>query len=125
MSRPLYTCILSEFTISAGNLVAKSIESLDFPVPVPVAPITITTLSFLRHGMKIEGVHVQPSWKITRIQSHGSLPTYWETTMAVKMEDYRSVEGVKIAHSGQSTVIITRFGDNLKVGIHKNGRNTE
>lgn len=53
---------------------------------------------------------------LTRIQSPGSLPTYWETTMATKMEDYRSVEGVKIAHSGQSTVIITRFGDNLKVG---------
>ncbi|KAL3533996.1 hypothetical protein ACH5RR_007517 [Cinchona calisaya] len=53
---------------------------------------------------------------LTRIQSPGSVPTYWETTMATKMEDYRIVEGVKIAHSGQSTVIITRFGDNLKVG---------
>ncbi|KAG9157234.1 hypothetical protein Leryth_004912 [Lithospermum erythrorhizon] len=44
MSRPLWTCILSELIISAGKWVAKSMESLDFPVPV--APNTITTFSF-------------------------------------------------------------------------------
>ncbi|XP_052172709.1 uncharacterized protein LOC127788463 [Diospyros lotus] len=60
-------------------------------------------------------IYLEDSY-LTRIQSPGSLPTYWETTMATKMEDYRSVEGVKIAHSGQSTVVITRFGDNLKIG---------
>ncbi|KAL3534108.1 hypothetical protein ACH5RR_002569 [Cinchona calisaya] len=60
-------------------------------------------------------IYLEDSY-LTRIQSPGSVPTYWETTMATKMEDYRSVEGVKIAHSGQSTVIITRFGDNLKIG---------
>ncbi|XP_027065189.1 uncharacterized protein [Coffea arabica] len=60
-------------------------------------------------------IYLEDSY-LTRIQSPGSLPSYWETTMATKMEDYRSVEGVKIAHSGQSTVIITRFGDNLKFG---------
>ncbi|CDP03606.1 unnamed protein product [Coffea canephora] len=43
MSSPLYTCILSEFTISAGKRVARSMESLD--LPVPVAPMTTTTLS--------------------------------------------------------------------------------
>ncbi|KAF8398553.1 hypothetical protein HHK36_017484 [Tetracentron sinense] len=43
-------------------------------------------------------------------------PTYWETTMESKMEDYRTVEGVMIAHSGQSIVSITRFGDNVKMG---------
>lgn len=53
---------------------------------------------------------------LTRIQSPGSQPTYWETTMSTKIEDYRSVDGVMIAHSGQSSVIITRFGDNLKLG---------
>ncbi|KAF5750549.1 hypothetical protein HS088_TW03G00887 [Tripterygium wilfordii] len=44
-------------------------------------------------------------------------PTYWETIMATKIEDYRAVEGVMIAHAGQSSVIITRFGDNLKAGL--------
>lgn len=37
--------------------------------------------------------------------------------MATKIEDYRAIEGVMIAHSGQSSVIITRFGDNLKAGL--------
>ncbi|KAL5545602.1 hypothetical protein UlMin_005289 [Ulmus minor] len=53
---------------------------------------------------------------LTRIQSPGLYPTYWETTMSTKIEDYRTVEGVMIAHSGQTNVIITRFGDNLKSG---------
>ncbi|XP_028808648.1 uncharacterized protein LOC114763201 [Neltuma alba] len=53
---------------------------------------------------------------LTRIQSPGAHPTYWETTMSTKIEDYRLVDGVMIAHSGKSTVIITRFGDNLKAG---------
>ncbi|XP_057983292.1 uncharacterized protein LOC131168103 [Malania oleifera] len=54
---------------------------------------------------------------LTRIQSPGSYPTYWETTMGTKVEDYRTVEGAVIAHAGQSTVIITRFGENLKAGL--------
>uniref|UniRef100_A0A2P2NY95 Lipase n=1 Tax=Rhizophora mucronata TaxID=61149 RepID=A0A2P2NY95_RHIMU len=54
---------------------------------------------------------------LTRIQSPGVYPTYWETTMATGIEDYRMVEGVMIAHGGQSSVTITRFGDNLKAGV--------
>ncbi|KAI3471508.1 hypothetical protein Pfo_028158 [Paulownia fortunei] len=46
----------------------------------------------------------------------GSHPTYWETTMCTRVEDYRAVEGMMIAHSGHSSVIITRFGDNLRAG---------
>ncbi|XP_023526366.1 uncharacterized protein LOC111789880 [Cucurbita pepo subsp. pepo] len=53
---------------------------------------------------------------LTRIQSPGSHPMYWETTMSTKIGDYRSVDGVMIAHSGETNVIITRFGDDLKTG---------
>ncbi|GAA0144097.1 lipase [Lithospermum erythrorhizon] len=61
-------------------------------------------------------VHLEDSY-LTRIQSPGCHPTYWETTMATKIEDYRAVEGgVMIAHSGKSSAIITRFGDNLRAG---------
>lgn len=60
-------------------------------------------------------VYLEDSY-LTRIQSPGTGPTYWETTMATRIEDYRIVEGVMIAHGGQSSAIITRFGDNLKVG---------
>ncbi|KAJ8754457.1 hypothetical protein K2173_005618 [Erythroxylum novogranatense] len=54
---------------------------------------------------------------LTRIQSPGTYPTYWETTMATSIEDYRTVEGVTIAHGGETSVMITRFGDNLKAGL--------
>ncbi|WVZ07719.1 hypothetical protein V8G54_021065 [Vigna mungo] len=60
-------------------------------------------------------VHLEDSY-LTRIQSPGTHPTYWETTMSTKIDDYRMVDGVMIAHAGHSTVIITRFGDNLKTG---------
>ena len=60
-------------------------------------------------------VYLEDSY-LTRIQAPGSYPTYWETTMSTRIEDYRPVEGVVIAHSGQTSVIITRFGDNLRSG---------
>ncbi|KAK7337373.1 hypothetical protein VNO77_17941 [Canavalia gladiata] len=60
-------------------------------------------------------VYLEDSY-LTRIQSPGTHPTYWETTMSTKIEDYRMVDGVMISHAGHSTVIITRFGDNLKTG---------
>ncbi|KAL1369292.1 hypothetical protein HN51_023389 [Arachis hypogaea] len=70
-------------------------------------------------------VHLEDSY-LTRIQAPGSYPTYWETTMSTSIQDYRPVivdnnnsndnNGVMIAHAGSSTVIITRFGDNIKAG---------
>ncbi|KAI4348819.1 hypothetical protein L6164_009495 [Bauhinia variegata] len=60
-------------------------------------------------------VHLEDSY-LTRIQSPGTHPTYWETTMSTQIEDYRQVDGVMIAHAGRSTAMITRFGDNLKAG---------
>ncbi|KAG6690598.1 hypothetical protein I3842_10G023500 [Carya illinoinensis] len=58
-------------------------------------------------------VYLEDSY-LMRIQSPGIHPMYWETTMSTRIEDYRTVEGVMIAHAGQSIVTITRFGDNLK-----------
>lgn len=60
-------------------------------------------------------VYLEDSY-LTRIQSPGTHPAYWEITMSTKIEDYRTVEGAMIAHAGQSTVMITRFGDGLKAG---------
>ncbi|KAF7818912.1 uncharacterized protein G2W53_024367 [Senna tora] len=53
---------------------------------------------------------------LTRVQSPGTHPTYWEITMSTNIQDYRTVEGVMIAHAGQSTVLIARFGDCLRSG---------
>ncbi|KAL3755459.1 hypothetical protein ACJRO7_002505 [Eucalyptus globulus] len=55
-------------------------------------------------------VYLEDSY-LTRIQSPGTRPMYWETSMATQIRDYREVDGVMIAHSGQSSAIITRFGD--------------
>ncbi|KAF8396015.1 hypothetical protein HHK36_017626 [Tetracentron sinense] len=60
-------------------------------------------------------VYLEDSY-LTRIQSPGSHPTYWETMMGSKIDDYRAVEGVMIAHSGRSIVSIARFGDDVKMG---------
>lgn len=57
-------------------------------------------------------IYLEDSY-LTRIHSPGTHPMYWETTIRSRIEDYRPVDGVMIAHSGQSTVTITRFGDNI------------
>ncbi|XP_047974240.1 uncharacterized protein LOC125216542 [Salvia hispanica] len=48
---------------------------------------------------------------LTRIQSNGGEAVYWETTTNSYMDDYRSVEGVMVAHSGHSVVTLYRFGE--------------
>ncbi|KAM0062015.1 hypothetical protein Hdeb2414_s0004g00143071 [Helianthus debilis subsp. tardiflorus] len=55
-------------------------------------------------------VHMEDS-HLTRIQATGTDAVYWETTINSSMDDYRSVEGVMIAHSGHSVVTLFRFGE--------------
>eukprot|EP00249_Psilotum_nudum_P018685 c26918_g1_i1 orf=3-1190(-) len=55
-------------------------------------------------------VHVEDS-HLTRIQSAGGDAIYWETTIDSSVEDYRSVDGIMIAHRGRSIVTLFRFGE--------------
>lgn len=55
-------------------------------------------------------VHLEDS-HLTRIQSNGGDAVYWETTINSFLDDYRSVEGIMIAHSGRSVVTLFRFGE--------------
>ena len=49
---------------------------------------------------------------LTRIQPHaGGDAVYWETTISSSLEDYRTVDGVVIAHAGRSAVTLFRFGE--------------
>ena len=48
---------------------------------------------------------------LTRIQATGSDVVYWETTIESSLKDYRSVDGVVLAHAGESLVTLYRFGD--------------
>ncbi|XP_050214255.1 uncharacterized protein LOC126665481 [Mercurialis annua] len=55
-------------------------------------------------------VHIEDS-HLTRIQNNGGDAVYWETTINSFLDDYRSVDGIMIAHSGRSVVTLFRFGD--------------
>lgn len=55
-------------------------------------------------------IHMEDS-HLTRIQSNGGDAVYWETTINSFLDDYRSVEGIMIAHSGRSVVTLFRFGE--------------
>ncbi|CAL0323809.1 unnamed protein product [Lupinus luteus] len=55
-------------------------------------------------------IHLEDS-HLTRIQNNGGDAVYWETTINSFLDDYRPVEGIMIAHSGQSVVTLFRFGE--------------
>ncbi|KAG0447477.1 hypothetical protein HPP92_028315 [Vanilla planifolia] len=48
---------------------------------------------------------------LTRVQSPGFDPVYWETTIGSSLHDYRDVDGVLVAHRGRTTATLFRFGD--------------
>ncbi|KAG8483766.1 hypothetical protein CXB51_023269 [Gossypium anomalum] len=127
--RPLRRALQATVFSSAQYMGEKRISSTDCFVlklsadQVDLADRSDSTAEMIKHVIfgyfsQRSGllVFLEDSY-LTRIQSPGTYPTYWETTMATKIEDYRLVEGVMVAHSGQSNVIITRFGDNLKAGL--------
>ncbi|KAI3939137.1 hypothetical protein MKX01_002005 [Papaver californicum] len=49
---------------------------------------------------------------LLRIEATGTESVYWETTMESLIQDYRHVDGINIAHAGQTTVSLFRFGEN-------------
>ncbi|XP_010519290.1 PREDICTED: uncharacterized protein LOC104798788 [Tarenaya hassleriana] len=55
-------------------------------------------------------VHIEDSHLI-RIQSNGGDTVYWETTINSSLNNYRSVEGIMIAHSGHTVATLFRFGE--------------
>ncbi|KAF5800056.1 hypothetical protein HanXRQr2_Chr07g0311661 [Helianthus annuus] len=48
---------------------------------------------------------------LIRIKTPGSDSIFWETTMESLIQDYRTIDGVNIAHGGQTTVSLYRFGE--------------
>lgn len=48
---------------------------------------------------------------LTRIQATGIDVVYWETTIETTINNYRTVDGVMIAHSGRSVVTLFKFGE--------------
>ncbi|KAD5962058.1 hypothetical protein R6Q59_014412 [Mikania micrantha] len=48
---------------------------------------------------------------LIRIRTTENDNVFWETTMESLIKDYRTIDGVNIAHSGQTTVSLYRFGE--------------
>ncbi|KAI3419449.1 uncharacterized protein J3R85_013133, partial [Psidium guajava] len=47
---------------------------------------------------------------LLRIKSSGSESVCWETTMESLIQDYQTIDGINIAHSGRTSVSLFRFG---------------
>ncbi|KAK6929427.1 Protein of unknown function DUF620 [Dillenia turbinata] len=45
------------------------------------------------------------------IKSSGNDSIFWETTMESLVQDYRTIDGINIAHAGRTTVSLFRFGE--------------
>lgn len=48
---------------------------------------------------------------LIRMKASGNNSAFWETTMESLIEDYRSIDGINIAHSGRTCVSLFRFGE--------------
>lgn len=49
---------------------------------------------------------------LLRIKTSKSDSIFWETTMESQIEDYQTIDGVNIAHSGKTSVSLFRYGEN-------------
>ncbi|KAH7537489.1 hypothetical protein FEM48_Zijuj03G0098400 [Ziziphus jujuba var. spinosa] len=49
---------------------------------------------------------------LLRIKTSGNDSIFWETTMESLIQDYRTIDGVNIAHGGRTSVSLFRFGEN-------------
>ncbi|GFZ14954.1 replication factor C subunit, putative [Actinidia rufa] len=45
---------------------------------------------------------------LLRIKAHGSDSVFWETTMESHIQDYRTIDGINIAHGGRTGVSLSR-----------------
>ncbi|KAK9683431.1 hypothetical protein RND81_10G140800 [Saponaria officinalis] len=49
---------------------------------------------------------------LLRIKASKSDCIFWETTMESSIQDYRTIDGMNIAHSGKTSVSLFRYGEN-------------
>lgn len=49
---------------------------------------------------------------LLRIKAQDDNSIFWETTMESLIQDYRTVDGIQVAHAGKSSVSLFRFGEN-------------
>ncbi|XP_021296070.1 uncharacterized protein LOC110425458, partial [Herrania umbratica] len=49
---------------------------------------------------------------LLRIKAPGNDSIFWETTMESWIQDYKTIDGINIAHAGKTWVSLFRFGEN-------------
>lgn len=55
-------------------------------------------------------VHLEDS-HLLRIKASENVGIFWETTMESLIQDYRTIDGINIAHAGKTSVSLFRFGE--------------
>ncbi|KAH9621700.1 hypothetical protein KSS87_008292 [Heliosperma pusillum] len=51
---------------------------------------------------------------LLRIKASKNNCVFWETTMESSIQDYRTIDGINIAHSGKTSVSLFRYGENTE-----------
>ncbi|KAG9150226.1 hypothetical protein Leryth_009800 [Lithospermum erythrorhizon] len=130
-SRPLRRCLQGLHPRSTANLFAnsicngeKTINNEDCFVLKLVADSSVLKarssidMEMVKHTIfgyfsQRTGLLVQlEDTQLLRISSSKNDDVFWETTMETQVEDYRTIDGVNIAHGGRTFVSLSRYGEN-------------
>ncbi|GAA0155356.1 lipase [Lithospermum erythrorhizon] len=130
-SRPLRRCLQGLDPRSTANLFAnsicigeKTINDEDCFVLKLVADSSVLkarssiNMEMVKHTIfgyfsQRTGLLVQlEDTHLLRISSPGKDDVFWETTMETQIQDYRTIDGVNIAHGGRTVVSLFRYGEN-------------
>ncbi|KAF9596827.1 hypothetical protein IFM89_013875 [Coptis chinensis] len=131
--RPLRRSLQGVDPRSTANLFSNSIcmgekainEEDCFVLKLEAEPFTLrarssSNVEIIRHTIwgyfsqktgllvKLEDSH------LLRIKTAGDNSIYWETTMESLIQDYRTIDGINIAHGGRTFVSLFRFGESTE-----------
>ncbi|XP_062000318.1 uncharacterized protein LOC133717625 [Rosa rugosa] len=94
-------CFILKLEAESSTLQARSSSNVD------IIRHTVWGYFSQRTGLlvQLEDSH------LLRIKTSGNDSIFWETTMESYIQDYRTVDGINIAHSGRTSVSLVRFGE--------------
>jgi hypothetical protein len=93
-------CLVLKVEAEASSLRARNSSSVE------IIRHTVWGYFSQRTGLLVQ---LEDSRLLQIRSSAGSV--FWETTMESRLDDYRAVDGVNIAHAGRTAVSLIRFGD--------------
>ncbi|KAJ8764005.1 hypothetical protein K2173_004878 [Erythroxylum novogranatense] len=95
-------CFILKLEAESSSLIARSSTNVD------IIKHTVWGYFSQRTGLlvQLEDSH------LLRIKASATQSIFWETTMESKIRDYRTIDGINIAHAGRTSVSLFRFGEN-------------